>query len=433
MKVLRKLGFSLATLAAATLPIVLLAILPGWALLAALALLVAWMAFTRMGRQTRAVAAVGIATLPQRLGASSVIVIGIAGVVGVLVALLAMGAGFDATLKQTGSDDTVIVMASGAQSEIQSLLNRETVAAIAHAPQVLQNLSGETIVSPELVVSASFQKRVAGEASVEIRGVGERVWELRPNVKIIAGRAIKPGLAELLIGRRVSERFSGMNPGSPQLVNGQKWTVVGTFDSGDAHNSEIWADAGALASAFHRGSNISSVTVQLTQATAFDAFKGQLMSDPRLKVDLQTTRQYYNRQSEAVAPMIRTLGLTVGIIMAIGAMFGALNTMYAAIATRAREIATLRAIGFQGGSVVVSVMLETLLLAMCGGALGAAITWVIFDGFTASSMGILFAFKVSPTLLWNGIKWALAIGLIGGLFPAIRAARMPITVGLREI
>lgn len=432
MKALQKVGFALSTLVTALVPVALLAILPGWALLVAPGFLIAWMAFTKSGRQTWAVAAVAIATLPQRLGASSVVIIGIAGVVGVLVALLAMGAGFEATLKRTGTDDTVIVMASGAQSEIQSLLNRETVAAVIQAPQVRQNTSAEPIASPELVVTASFQKRVGSKASVEIRGVGERVWELRPNVKIIVGRSLRPGLAELIIGRRVSERFIGMSAGTTLVVNGQRWTVAGIFDSEDAHNSEIWADAGALASAFHRGSNATSVTLQLTQATAFDSFKARIASDPRLKVDMQTTRQYYNGQSESIAPIIHTLGTTVGVIMAIGAIFGALNTMYAAISTRAREIATLRAIGFHGGPVVVSVLLETMVLALCGGALGATIAWALFDGFTASSMGILFAFRVSPTLLCNGLKWALAIGLIGGLFPAIRAARMPITAGLRE-
>jgi putative ABC transport system permease protein len=273
---------------------------------------------------------------------------------------------------------------------------------------------------------------------VEIRGVGERAWELRPDIKIVEGRKFQAGMRELMAGKGAHEQFVGLDVGATLKLNGQLWTVVGLFDSGDSHNSEVWGDANVVGATYRRGSSTASITVRLTGANAFDAFKAGLASDPRLKVDVMTTRDYYNRQSENLTRVIRVLGTTVATIMAIGAIFGALNTMYAAVAARAREIATLRAIGFRGVPVIVSVLLETMLLAVLGGALGAALAWAIFHNFTASTLGsnfsqVVFSFSVSPLLLWGGLKWALAIGFIGGLFPAVRAARMPVTAGLHEL
>ena len=271
-----------------------------------------------------------------------------------------------------------------------------------------------------------------------LRGVGTHAWELRPGVKIIAGRKFGLGLRELIAGKDARDQFAGVALGSTLGLGGQSWTLVGIFDSGDAHNSELWGDAGVVGSAYRRGGNLTSVTVRLTDAAAFDAFKSTLVSDPRLKVDIQTTRQYYSQQSEDLAHLIRVFGTTVGVIMGVGAVFGALNTMYSAVATRAREVATLRAIGFPGVSVIVAVLFETMLLAIAGGVIGTAIAWCCFDGFTASSLAtnfsqVVFAFKVSPDLLWKGLKWALALGFIGGLLPAVSAARTPITTGLRAL
>src|SRR5882757_3652687 len=424
---------------AVVVPIVLLTASPWWVLLALLAVLAAWMAFTRVGRQSWSVTQVGIATIPQRLGSSSVVVVGIAGVVGVLVALLAMGAGFAATLQETGTADTVIVMRAGAQTEINSVLDHDTAVLVTQAPQVLKNAQGRPIASPELVVVAALAKKSTGlDANVEVRGVGERAWDLRPNLKITAGRRFQPGLRELIVGKGAAGQFKDLDVGSTLKLNGQVWTIVGAFDSGDSHNSELWADTDVVGSTYRRGSSTTSIILRLTEAGAFDALKATLASDPRIKVDVSTTREYYNKQSENLAQIIRVLGTTVGTIMAIGAVFGALNTMYAAVAARAREIATLRAIGFRGLPVIVSVLLETMLLAILGGALGAVLAWAIFDNYTASTLGanfsqVVFAFNVSPALLWSGLKWALAIGFIGGLFPAVRAARLPVTVGLREL
>lgn len=390
------------------------------------------------GRQIGSAARVGIATIPQRLGASAVVVVGIAGVVGVLVGLLAMGEGFEKTLKQTGSDDSVIVLQAGAQYEAASALARDVLPIVTQAPHIARNAEGTPILSPELLTGASLRKKSTGlEANVAVRGVGERAWELRPRATIIAGRKFDTGLQELLVGRDVHQQFSGTDIGSSVTLNGQSWTVVGVFDSKDAHNSEMWADSDVLGPAFRRGSGKTSLAIQLTDAGAFDAFKALLSTDPRLKVDVHTTRQYYSRQSERIVKFTRIFGVTIAAIMALGATFAALNTMYTAVTVRARELATLRAIGFRPAPVVISVLFETMLLAVSGGAVGAILAWLLFDGFTASTLGssgqIMFAFDVSPALLWNGLATALGIGLLGGLLPAIRAARMPIAIALREL
>ncbi|HVW67636.1 MAG TPA: ABC transporter permease [Steroidobacteraceae bacterium] len=436
---LRELGFGLLSFVAVLLAVVLITSLPVAALAALLVLLAAWMAFTRVGQQSWSVTKVGIATIPQRLGSSSVVVVGIAGVVGVLVALLSMAAGFETTLQETGTDDTVIVMRAGAQAEINSVVDHDTAVVVSQAPQVLHDAAGRPIASPELVVVASVPKKSDGlDGNVEIRGVGLRAWALRPNVKIIAGRTFQPGLRELVVGRRAAAQFRGLGLGSTLKLSGQVWTVVGHFDSGDSHNSELWGDADVVASAYRRGNSMSSISMRLTDAGTYEALKASLTTDPRIKVDVLTTRQYYNQQSERLTQAIRALGITVGVIMAVGAVFGALNTMYAAVAARAREIATLRAIGFRGMPVIVSVLLETMLLAVLGGAIGAGLAWGMFDNYTASTLGnnfsqVVFAFNVTPALLLSGLKWALAIGFIGGFFPALRAARLPVTVGLREL
>jgi len=439
LRALRVLAGGLLLLVGIALPIVLLAELPG-AVLAALALLLALaIAFTRLGAQIRSITWVGLATIPQRLGSSSVVVVGIAGVVAVLVALLAMAAGFETTLRQTGTDDSAIVVRAGSQTEINSQLSHEVATLVSQAPQILHDPQGRPISSAELVVVASIPKRKTGlDANVELRGIGEQAWALYPQLRIIAGRRFRAGLRELIVGKGAREQFGGVQVGSTLKLNGQLWSIVGAFQTGDAHDSEIWGDVEVVGSTYRRGSAVASVTVRLTDRSAIDAFRAGLASDPRLQVDASTTRAYYNAQSEQLSRLIRILGTTVGVIMGVGAVFGALNTMYATVAARAREIATLRAIGFGALPVVVAVILETMLLAALGGALGATLAWLVFHDFTASTLGanfsqVVFAFQVSPTLLASGIKWALAIGLIGGLFPALRAARMPVTAGLREL
>lgn len=437
---MKKLLRGLSMLAIVMVWLIVWTILPWPAILVLAVALLLWLALTRRGRQTLSVTNVGLSTLSQRLGSSAVIVIGIAGVVGVLVAMLAMGDGFQATLQQTGSDNTAIVLRGGSQAELNSVLSRDNINTIEEAPGIARDAAGKPIASAELVVVANLPKKSdpSVDANVPIRGIDDAAWQLRPKVKIIAGRRFKPGLRELDVGQGALHQFAGLELGKQLRLAGQEWKVVGVFAAGDSYDSELWGDAKSVASAYRRGSSAESVTVRLAGPSALDTFKAALSSDPTLKVDVSTTRDYFSKQSEQLTKVIRVVGITVSLIMAIGAIFGALNTMFAAVATRSREIATLRALGFRGVPVVVSVLLETMLLALLGGVLGALIVWVVFNGYTTSTLGanfsqVVFQFKVSPQLLWNGVKWALAIGFIGGLFPAMRAARLPVSTALREL
>jgi putative ABC transport system permease protein len=397
-----------------------------------------WLTVTREGRQAASITLSGLATLPQRLGAAAVIVVGIAGVVGVLIAMLAMAEGFQATLKRAGGDDTAIVLRAGANAELSSGIDRASATLIAQGPGVLRDARDVPIASSEVVVVANLPKRTTGtDANVEVRGVGLEVWPLRRDVRLITGRPFKPGLRELIVGKGALSQFAGLEPGSVIRLNNQSWTITGVFASGDAHESELWGDAESVAAAYRRNV-FQSVTVRLTGPEAFDRLKAALTGDPRLNVDVQTTRDYYNKQSEQLTKTIRVIGTGVAIIMAIGAMFGALNTMYAAVAARAREVATLRALGFSGVPVVVSVLMEAMLLALAGGAIGAGIAYAVFNGYTVSTLGanfsqVVFQFRVSPDLLLRGLQWSLAIGFLGGLFPALRAASIPVTAALREL
>ena len=413
---------------------------PGAIVLAVL--IAAWLALTRRGRQAASVANVGISTLKQRLGSSAVIVVGIAGVVGVLVALLAMAEGYSQTLRATGSADTAVVMRGASASEVMSVMDHDSVVQIEQTAGIARDAAGKPIASDELVVAANLPiKGGVGdeESSVQLRGVGEQAWAVRPQVKIVEGRTFKPGLRELIVGRGASRQFAGMTPGKEIKLGTNQWTVVGIFASGDALESEVWGDAAVVADTYRRGSSRASVTVRLVDPKAFDAFKTALEANPQLKIDASTTLDYFNKQSEGMTKIIRAMGIAVGAIMAIGAMFGALNTMFAAVAARAREIATLRAIGFGGLPVVVAVMLETMLLALIGGLIGGLLAYLIFNGQGASTLAagtvgkLSFELKVTPELLWTGLKWALAIGFIGGLFPAVRAARLPVSTALREL
>ena len=436
---MRNLGWALLTLIIAAALVALLVVLPWWSPAVAVALLAAWLLLTRTGRQAWSVTELGIATVPQRLGAASVVVVGIAGVVGVLVALFAMAQGLQSSLIETGSNDAAIVLRANSQTELNSVLDHDATVIIGGEPQVARDAQGQPIASPELVVVASLPKKTTRlDANVEVRGIGEEAWALRPQARIVAGRRFTPGLRELVVGKRAMQEFEHTALGSKVDIGGDPWTVVGEFDSDDDHDSELWADADVIASTYRRGDSRTSVTVRLKSPTEFDAFKAAVTADPRFKVDASTTHDYYSQQSQGLTRLIRVLGTVVATIMAIGAVFGALNTMYAAVATRTREMATLRAIGFRGGPVVVSVLIETLLLALAGGVIGAGLAWAIFDHYTASTLGanfseVVFEFRVTPALLASGLKWALAIGLVGGLFPAVRAARMPVTEGLREL
>ena len=434
-KVLRGLGLFLLVVAG----IAVWLASPWFVLLGLAVVFVLWLLFTRRGHQAGSVTQVGLSTLRQRIGASSVIVIGIAGVVAVLVAMLAMAEGYRATLQASGGEDSAIVLRGASAAEVMSTLDHESVNVIGQAPGIARDAQNRPLVSPELVVAANLPIRGGKpdeDGSVQLRGIGEAAWAVRPDVKVIAGRKFASGRREVMAGTGAQRQFIGLEPGKQIKLGAQTWDVVGVFHSGDAMDSELWADADVVATTYRRGSTRTSVTAKLVDAKAFKGFKSAVESDPRLDVDANTTLAYFSKQSEGMTKVIRIIGIVVGAIMAIGAVFGALNTMFATVATRAREIATLRAIGFRGVPVVVAVMLETMLLALLGGVIGGLIAWLIFNGFTASTIAggvgqLTFQFDVSPAVLWTGIKWALAIGFIGGLFPALRAARLPVTEALR--
>ena len=440
MKFLKNLGLVLLTIVA----LVLWVLLPWQGALVIAVVLALWMFVFRAGAQTRSVAAVGISTLTQRMGSSAVIVVGIAGVVGVLVALLAMAEGYAETLRNSGSEDTAIVMRGASANEVSSSLSREDVVQISQAPGVAHNDKGEAILSAETVVAANLPVKgstTGDEGSAQVRGVSDAAFVVRPNIKIVEGKNFQPGLRELVVGKGAVRQFEGLKVGATLKLGNQPWTIVGIFASGDAMESELWGDANAVNDVYRPGAGGSrnSATVKLTSPGALKEFQNALENNPQLKVKASTTLEFFAKQSEQMTKTLRIIGIVVGSIMAVGAVFGALNTMFAAVATRAREIATLRAIGFRGLPVVIAVMLETMLLALIGGAIGGLIAWAIFNGYEASTMAagsvgkLSFNLRVSGGLLWEGIKWALAIGFIGGLFPAVRAASLPVTTALREL
>ena len=412
------------------------AVLPWFAILALAVGLALWLALTHQGRLAIAASQMGVASLPQRWGASAVIVVGIAGVVGVLVALLAMAEGFESTLSTTGDDASAIVLRGGSQSETNSIITRDQIPLIGNLAGIARGKDGRPLVSPELSQVVNMVTKADGtDANAQLRGVGPNAWELRPQVRVIAGRRFNPGMRELVVGQGAKKQYVGLEVGNQVELANNLWTVVGTFASGDSHDSELWADSETVANTY-RITAFQSVTAKLAGKDGFAQLKAAMAADPRLKLDVDTTQHYYSRQSENLTRFLKILGIVIGTIMAIGAVFGALNTMYAAVAGRAREIATMRAIGFRGLPVVVAVILETMLLALLGGVIGGAIAWIVFNGYPAATLGsnfsqVMFQFKVSPELLWNGLKWALGIGLVGGLFPALRAARLPVTEALR--
>ncbi len=378
-------------------------------------------------------------TIGQRRGSSVATVVGVMGVVGVLVAVLSIGEGFRKTLVSAGSPDTALVLRSGSDSEMMSGIGREDTRIIAEAPGVLRSTQGP-VASSELYVVVDVPKRSTGtDANVPLRGVQPSAFQVRNEVKIVEGRSFEPGRSEVIVGRAANAEFAGLDLGSKLRWGSTEWTVVGIFEAGGAlSESEIWCDVGVLQPAYRRGDSFQAVYAKLDSPASFDKFKDALTTDPRLDVKVVRETEYYEAQSRALHSVITGLGLGIGGLMAIGAIFGALNTMYSAVASRTREVATLRALGFGSVPVVISVLVESLLLALLGGILGAVIAYVLFNGYRAATMNwatfsqVAFQFAVTPPLLALGILFALLIGLFGGLFPAIRAARMPVAMALRE-
>ncbi|WP_029919162.1 ABC transporter permease [Nevskia soli] len=390
-----------------------------------------------MFKQTTAITAMNLRAIPQRLGTSWVIVIGIAVTVAVLVSVLAMAQGFKKTLASTGRPDRAIVLRGGSNAELSSTLSRENTLTIMDATGVKKDADGKPLASAEMVAVVALQQRKTGTAAnVTLRGVGPKAFELRPEIHLVAGRMFQPAVRELIVGKSAVAQFKGTEIGSRIAFRDSEWTVVGEFESnGDAHESELMGDIETVLSAFRRNL-FQSVTVLLDSPEAFNAFKDKLTTDPTLTVDVKREAEYYAEQSKQVSKLLNFLAYFVGGFMAIGAIFGALNTMYSAVSARSLEIATLRAIGFGAGAVVVSVFVEALLLSLIGGTIGAGVAWLVFNGNTVNTLGsnftqVVFHLTVTPGLLLGAIFWACVIGVVGGLFPAIRAARLPVATALR--
>ncbi len=377
-------------------------------------------------------------TLPQRLGPSMVAIVGVAGVVGVLVAVLSMARGFEHTLQAGGAEDNVIIMRSGSSSELDSSISGEQVNIIEQAPGLLRR-DGRGVVSAELYVMVDLDKRSTGtQANVPFRGVGENASRIRERFELIEGRMFEPGRRELIAGRGAADQFSGLVVGETLAFGQERWDVVGIFATGGSSaESELWADAAMLQSAYRRGNSFNVAYAKLAAPEDLAQFSDALENDPRMSVRVQRETEYFAEQSAILSGFITGIGYGIAILMALGAVFGALNTMYTAVSDRSREIATLRALGFSRLPIVVSVMTEAMTLALVGGVLGGLIAWALFNGFTVSTLNfasftqVVFAFAVTPGLLVQGIVIALIIGFIGGLAPALRAARLPIATALR--
>jgi len=387
-------------------------------------------------KQIFSITLLGLKSIPERLGASLVIVVGLAGVVAVFTALLAMAAGFKATLESAGRPDVALVLRGGSQAELNSAITREQGTIIKQAPGVAKGPDGQPLASAEVVVIAELLK--PGEktgSNITVRGVEPAAFALRPQLHIVEGRMFGQGLRELIAGEGVARQFEGARLGQVLRMRGSDWTVVGVFATGDAYESELWADVDAAQSTFNRR-GYSAVRLLLAGRGELQALKDALSADPRVNVDVQTEQQFFSGQTEQFRKTIGVLAFFVTTIMGLGAVFAALNTMYAAVGTRAREIATLRAIGFRGTPVVVAILIESLLLALAGGLLGALVAYVLFNNMAVSTLGgnftqVAFRFAVTPALVVDGLVIAIVIGMIGGLLPALRAARQPVTTALR--
>jgi putative ABC transport system permease protein len=387
--------------------------------------------------QMLAVTTINLKSLPQRLWLSLATVIAVGLVVTVLLAFLAMANGFRRTIADSGAEDIAVVLRGGSLSEINSVVLRDQVRLIEDGPGIVRGSDGKPQTSGELYLTVDGIKRsTRTKASLPLRGLGPQGPALRRGIVLTAGRLFNPGSNEIIVGRALGKEFDGFDLGQTVTFNNNRFTVVGLFAAdGSVFESEIWADLPVVQSLFKRTGAVQTVRARLTSAAAIEALRAYSDNDPRLKLDVMSEAAYFAQQASNTSDLIQKLGWPLAIAMAFGSLAGALNTMYSSVAARASEIATLRAIGFGGFSTFVGTLIESLILAAVGGVIGAAATYLVFDGFTASTMGasfsqVVFNFQLSPRLIGQGLLLALAIGLFGGLFPALRAARMPIVAGL---
>jgi len=387
--------------------------------------------------QIVAVTTINLKSIPQRVLPSLTTVVAIALVVMVLLAFLAMANGFQRTIAGSGSEDIGIVLRGGSQAEINSTVTREQVRLVEDGPGIARGGDGKPLVSPELYLVVDGIKRATQtKANLPLRGIGEQGFVLRKGIVITAGRMFNRGANEIVVGEGLAREFDGFNLGSTVAFGTTRWTVVGVFAAdGSVFESEIWADLPVVQSLFNRNNFFQTVRVRLMEPRTLDELKGYNDNDPRMKLEVKSEAAYFADQSSQTTDLIQKLGWPLAIAMAFGALAGALNTMYSSVAARVTEIATLRAIGFGGFSAFIGTLIESLLLAAIGGVIGAVLTYAIFDGVSASTLGgnftqVVFNFRLSPALVGEGVLLALIVGLIGGLFPALRAARMPIVAGL---
>jgi putative ABC transport system permease protein len=390
--------------------------------------------------QIGAVTLMNLRNVRERIGSTLVALVGVAGVVTVVVGVLSINEGFRAVLQGAGSDDVAIVLRGGATDEMTSGLSQNETRVIANAQQIARGADGP-IVSSELYVIVDVPLKSTGTpANVPLRGVTASAADLRAGFEITAGRMFTPGTFEVVVGRGAATQFAGLEVGATLRSGTTSWVVAGHFrDHGSVAESEIWTDATVLQGAYNRSTSYQSVRARLASAQALQAFKDTLTADPRLNVRVFTERQYYEEQSRTLTALVGTVGAVIAVLMGLGAVFAAVNTMYSAVSARSREIATLRALGFGKVPVIVSVLVEAALIGFVGGLVGMGSAYLAFNGLQASTLNwnsfsqITFAFTVTPALAVQGLVYALTLGLLGGLFPSIRAARQPIVRGLREL
>ncbi|HVN41636.1 MAG TPA: ABC transporter permease [Steroidobacteraceae bacterium] len=391
-------------------------------------------------RQVVAVTAMNLRNLPSRLGTSLVAVIGIGGVVAVLVSLLSMGEGFRAALDLSGRDDVALILRGGSSDELSSTISREELNVIFSAPGILRDARGP-VAAGELYAIVDLPMRSTGtNGNVPFRGVMPRSAELRRGFRIVAGRMFEPGRDEVIVGRGAHSQFGHVGLGSVVRWGTRTWRVVGVFEAGGSvSESEVWTDLTMLQGVYRRGNTVQVVRAQLASPGALATLKAALARDPRVNLSVRSERQFYADQSSVLVGLIHYVGTTIAVLMGVGAVFAALNTMYSAVSSRTREIATLRALGFGAAPVVASVLLESVVLGVLGGVVGGLLVYFGLNGYQASTLNwtsfsqITFAFTVTPRLLVTGLIYSLILGLVGGLLPGVRAARMPVVSGLREL
>ncbi|MBT8141685.1 MAG: ABC transporter permease [Gammaproteobacteria bacterium] len=383
---------------------------------------------------------INIRSLPSRWASSLVAIVGIAGVVAVFVTILSIANGLQETASRGGADDVLVIMGQGSGAELNSSLLNSEVTSIEQLENIARDTNNDPIVSPELYVIVDLKKQSTGlDANMPLRGVTNNAMLLRPNFKLIEGRMFTPGLNEIIVGKSILGNYQNLEFGSELKWGKNVWTVVGVFeDNGSAAESEIWTDSRVLQSAYNR--NVySTARLKAANSQALESIQAAIDADPKLNLTVKSEKEFLSEQTEIMNVVINVIGTALAVLMGIAASFGAINTMYTAVASRTREIATLRALGFGRGSIIFSVLTESIILGLLGGLLGGLLAYLFFNGFQVSTLSwtsftqLAFEFSVSPSILVSGMFAALIIGIIGGLLPSIRAARIPISQALREL